>query len=254
MIRAEHPLLVRDRRWLSSDRSGGATLHPRGMHAHVATHHGEPSEVHRFATSKMGRESVHIEACRSRALSSSPSCTRARRRQRPLAPPASPGGVSIASLSPYKHGGLDALEPCSRRRHSNSNRRMTGTRWQRPPAISTIRRVLLEAQPIVLEPKKRSGSARIRFGARRPSDLTLTARTAPPSRSSTGSTTSPDCCRPAPPAAHDPVLILADRATATVRALTPVGPIPRTRRPGLHLLAQRRPEPRPIAGAPDYER
>lgn len=100
----------------------------------------------------------------------------------------------------YEQGGLDALEPRSRRPRSNPNRigdrvrdrvlalrlELTAAGWDAgpasiaarlerdgttPPAISTIRRILLDAQLIAPEPKKRPRSAMIRFEAHQPNEL-----------------------------------------------------------------------------------
>ncbi|MEV7528798.1 IS481 family transposase [Agrococcus sediminis] len=100
----------------------------------------------------------------------------------------------------YRVGGIDALEPRSRRPKTNPRRttepvrarvvalrlELTAAGWDAgpasiaarlerehtpSPAISTIRRILLDAQLIAPEPKKRPRSAMIRFQAHQPNEL-----------------------------------------------------------------------------------
>ncbi|MEV7529203.1 helix-turn-helix domain-containing protein, partial [Agrococcus sediminis] len=100
----------------------------------------------------------------------------------------------------YEAGGLDALEPRSRRPRTNPNQvearvrdriielrtTLTGAGWDAgpatiaahleregtpAPAISTIRRIMLDAQLITREPNKRPRAAMIRFEAHQPNEL-----------------------------------------------------------------------------------
>lgn len=100
----------------------------------------------------------------------------------------------------YEIGGLDALEPRSRRPRTNRNRtteqmrdrivalrrELTAAGWDagpasiaarldrdgiHPPAVSTIRRILLDANLVAPEPKKRPHAAMIRFEAHQPNEL-----------------------------------------------------------------------------------
>lgn len=102
-------------------------------------------------------------------------------------------------LARYKHGGLDAVAPTSRRPKSNPKATSTGVRdriiklrqqltadgfdagpvtiaWHleqealRPPSTSTIRRILHTAGLITPEPRKRPKSSYLRFEAAQPNE------------------------------------------------------------------------------------
>lgn len=137
-------------------------------------------------------------------------------------------------LARYQHGGLDAVDPRSRRPLTNSSATPLQVRervielrlglvkegldagpvtiaWHleqeghRPPATSTIRRILHAQDLIKPEPRKRPRSSYRSFAptsptsAGSPTSPTGAWPTTPTSRSSAGSTTIPATCSAAPP-------------------------------------------------------